>query len=133
MRVAARPAPGAAPVSLLDEGDQDVTIYPMIQTDGPDGEKVWRAAPDNQGVPILASVQPIGNDKPDEPSGGGQQVDTVYRVRPNRDESVPVGPWAGVGWDGRRWDVVGDPAVHSGSDSTAHRAFRIKARKAAGI
>lgn len=120
-------------MSLLDEGRDTVTVYPMIQTTGPDGEKVWRAAPDDQAVTILASVQPIGNDKPDELAAGGQQVDTVYRVRPNRDETVPVGPWAGVGWDGRRWDVVGEPALHNGSDTTAHRAFRIRARKAAGV
>lgn len=133
MRVAPRPAPEAAQVSLLDEGRDTVTIYPMIQTAGPDGEKVWRAAPDDQGVPILASVQPIGNDKPDELAAGGQQVETVYRVRPNRSETVPIGPWAGVEWAGRRWDVVGDPAQHNGSDTTAHTAFRIRARKASGV
>lgn len=120
-------------MSLLDEGHEEVTIYPMVETTGPDDEKIWRAAPDGQGVQIMASVQAIGNDKPDEPAGGGQQVETVYRVRPNRSETVPVGPWAGVGWDGRRWDVVGDPARHNGSDETAHRVFRIKARKPSGV
>lgn len=119
-------------MSLLDEGREDVTIYPMVETTGPDGEKVWRAAPDNQGVAIMASVQPIGNDKSDE-SASDQQANTVYRVRPNRDETVPVGPWAGVGWDGRRWDVVGEAATQNGSEATAHRAFRISARKAKGV
>lgn len=120
-------------MSVLDEGRETVIIYPMVETTGPDGEKVWRAAPDDQGVPIMASVQPIGNDKSDELAVSGQQAATVYRVRPNRDEVVPVGPWSGVGWDGRRWDVVGEPAVHNGSDATAHRAFRISARKAKGV
>lgn len=116
-------------MSLLDGGNELVVIFPMVETTDEDENTVWRASDD--GVPVTGSVQPIGNDKPDE-GATSQVVDTVYRFRPNRGETVPIGAWARIEWDGREWDVVGDPGRHNGSDATAHHTYRIKARKAAG-
>jgi hypothetical protein len=116
-------------VSLLDEGNELVVIYPMVETTDPEENSVWRAG--DVGVPVMGSVQPIGNDTSTE-GGTSQVVDTTYRFRPNRGETVPIGAWARVEWDGRTWDLVGDPGRHNGSDATAHRTYRIKARKAAG-
>lgn len=108
-------------MSLLDTGREVVTVYPMVKSTDPDGNEIW--GPSETGVDVRASVQPISSD---EAAVNGQQVSTVYRVRPVRSSPVPVGPWAKVVWDGREWDVVGEPARHNSSPATRRVTFQIR-------
>ncbi|WP_054050722.1 head-tail adaptor protein [Alloactinosynnema sp. L-07] len=115
-------------MSLLDGGRETVTIFAMVDTVDPDGNTVRK--PSATGVAVAASVQPIAST---EPAVAGQQTVTTYRVRCNRNQLVPVGPWAQVAWRGRDWDVDGEPARYTGSTATAHVAFRIRARVSAAV
>lgn len=112
-------------MSLLDSGTEQVLLYPTeVVIDGHDNEM---RRPAEVPVTVWCSVQPIAST---ELTVAGQQVITEYRARPNRDQVVPVGPWAKVAWDGRDWDVVAEPARRNSSEATAHMAFRIRARTA---
>jgi hypothetical protein len=118
-------------VSLLRRGNQTVTVFPMVEVPNPDGGTDWR--PSTTGVPVRASVQPVGRAPSDELAVAGQTSTSVYRVRPARGETVPNGRWARVEWRGRAWDLVDEPAEHTGSPRTAHTTFRIRARTAQGV
>ncbi len=118
-------------MSLLDGGRETVTIFPMVDTVDPDGNTVRK--PSATGVSVLASVQPITTSPSAEIAVAGQQTVTMYRVRCNRNELVPVGPWARVHWRGRDWDVFGEAARYTGSAATAHVSFRIQSRVSAAV
>jgi head-tail adaptor len=110
-------------VSLLDAGREEVTVFPQVSTVDPSGNTVFKPAV--TGVVVLASVQPISST---EPSVAGQETVATYRVRVNRRQAVPLGPWSKVLWDGRSWDLDGEPARYTGSAATEHVSFRIKSR-----
>lgn len=118
-----RRAPRAVSVSLLDNGRETVTVYPEVDVEDADGNKVKGPAAD--GISITCSVQPVRGEKD---VVLGQQTAEVYRVRPNRFETVPVGPWAKVAWAGVDWDVELPPLRNNGSDATRHVVFYIKSR-----
>lgn len=113
-------------MSLLDSGTEVVTIYPQVDGEDPDGNKV--SGPAATGTPVTCSVQPVRGEKD---TVLGQRTAEVYRVRPNRFEVVPVGPWAKVSWGGTDWDVELPPLRHNGSDATRHVVFFIKSRRGA--
>ncbi|GAU66663.1 hypothetical protein SSP35_03_03110 [Streptomyces sp. NBRC 110611] len=107
-------------MSLLDRGNETVTIYPQEQTTDDRGNVVWR--PSAIPVVVRCRIQP---EDPDEPTVAGQATTTTYRVIAR---DAPLGPWARVEWDGRTWDVVGEPRRYNGSSATRHIDALIRAR-----
>lgn len=105
-------------MSLLDTGTQLVTIFPQITDTDADGNP--RSRPADVGVTVRASVQPLSTQVNREDYRLGQEVRTRYRLRIDRRETVPVGPWAAVDWNGELWELNGDPDIHTGSPRTAH-------------
>lgn len=92
-------------VSILDEHNAIVTVYPQVLGADEYGNPQWK--PSETGVEVPAMVWPLSTD---EPGVNGQQVGEVCRMRPKRGAPCPAGPWAQVEYDGRRWEVDGQPA-----------------------
>ncbi|MGW3569071.1 phage head completion protein [Streptomyces sp. NPDC000941] len=107
-------------MSLLDNGNETITVYPQERTTDDRGNQVWR--PSTTPVWVRCRVQPVDAD---EPTVAGQTTVTTYRVIAR---DAPLGPWARVEWDGRTWDVVGEPRRYNGSPATRHIDALIRAR-----
>lgn len=107
-------------LSLLDLGPELITVYPSVWAQDEDGNFGWR--PGSTGHTVRAHVQPISST---EPVVNGQQVTTLVRVIARR---VPAGPWDRVDWDGRIWDVLGEPEQHGDSPATRHNSALMQAR-----
>lgn len=112
-----------AAVSLLDDGNETITVYPQERTTDDRGNEVWR--PSATPVYVRCRVQPVSAD---ELAVAGQATDTTYRVIAR---DAPLGPWARVEWVGRTWDVVGEPQRYNGSTATRHVDALIRARSMA--
>ncbi|NGO71452.1 phage head completion protein [Streptomyces boncukensis] len=106
-------------MSLLDTGNETITVYPQEQTTDDRGNTVWR--PSTTGVPVRCRVQPVDSDEPAVP---GQATETTYRVIAR---DAPLGPWVRVEWNGRTWDVIGEPRRYNGSPATRHIDALIRA------
>lgn len=114
-------------MSVLDRGNAELLVYPMVKATDPDGNEVWQPAADP--VTVRASLQPVTSA---DVLVSGQEVDTVYRVRPVRGTDVPLGAWDRIEWDGRSWDVIGDPTRRDASPRTRRTVFHIRTRTARG-
>lgn len=105
-------------MSLLDSGNELVTVFVEQATTDSDGNPVMEPAP--VGVDVIARVQPINNIASSESHALGQELNTRYRLRVSRQTDVPYGPWSAVEWRGDRYEVLGEPEIHSGSVRTRH-------------
>ncbi|MFE3220244.1 phage head completion protein [Streptomyces antimycoticus] len=99
-------------MSLLDNGNETISVYPQERSTDDRGNQVWH--PSTTPVRVRCRVQPVDAD---EPAVAGQASVTTYRVIAR---DAPLGPWARVEWDGRTWDVVGEPRRYNGSPATRH-------------
>lgn len=114
-------------MSILDRGNAEIVVYPEVEVTDEDGNVSRQASP--TGVPVQAMVwQYEGEVDTLQPLVVGQQVATIYRVRPVRSADVPVGPWSRVEWDGREWDVDGEPNPHRRGVGTRRLTFSMRAR-----
>lgn len=113
---------GVLALSLLDDGPDVITVYPSVWSADEDGNHAWR--PSGTGIVVRARVQPISST---EQAGTGQQVVTLVRVIAR---NVPAGPWDHVDYDGRTWDVLGEPDHRGDSLATAHTTLTMQARGA---
>lgn len=111
-------------MSLLDESNTIVRIYPQVLGTDSDGNPQYKPSPTPVDVPAM--VWPVSSD---EALVSGQQVGDLYRVRPKRGASFPAGPWSLVEWDGRTWDVVGDPLRHKRGKATQRTTMLIRTQK----
>ncbi|MGZ3140803.1 hypothetical protein ACVDFE_02120 [Lentzea chajnantorensis] len=108
-------------MSLLDQHNAAVVVYPQVLGTDPYGNPQWTPSPD--GVPVLAMVWPVSAQ---ELAGTGQQAGEVYRMRPKRGVPCPAGPWAQVEWDGRRWDVEGEPTRYARGRGTRRTVVTLR-------
>lgn len=116
-------------MSLLDDPRDYVILTPAIVAEdvlGNPGKLVPDPDPDNK-VPRWGRVQPSSSTMVD---ADGQVVSTFYVFR-CRD--FPAGVYSTCNWDGRDWDVQGEPARHNGSDTTKHATITFKARSREAI
>lgn len=107
-------------MSLLDDGPDLITIYLSIWAADGDGNYAWRTG--TVGVTARARVQPVSST---ELAVNGQQVATVARVIAR---NVPAGPWDRIDYDGRTWDLLGEPERRRDSPTTTHVTALIHAR-----
>lgn len=113
-------------VSLLDDRRHKVVFYPeKIETsDLGDPRKV----PDLENPMVLFGR--VGNPSSSEVGGTSQEVRTV---RVFRTREILAGAFAIAAWDGRIWDVVGEPDFHDGSDTTRHYTVSLAAQTARAV
>lgn len=107
-------------MSLLDNGPDLILVYPEV--DGTDGYNTPVRVPSDTPVEVQGRVQPVSVS---ETEATGQSVATVYRFI---GRTFPAGAFARVEWDGRQWDLLGEPQRHSGSPVTRHVTVLLKAR-----
>ncbi|WP_181448642.1 phage head completion protein [Nonomuraea aridisoli] len=107
-------------MSLLDGGPDEVLIYPEVVTLDERGNEV--RVPAETPVPARGRVQPVASS---EAAVAGQQVTTTYRFITR---NAPLGAWARVVWDGREWDLAGEPQWSRGSLRTRHVTALLQAR-----
>lgn len=111
-------------MSLLDTG-QVVTLYPDVEAADGDGNAVRR--------PGTVSVECVGRWQylvPSEDTSDGQQVRTTATFLTR---SFPAGFAGRVTFDGRDWDVIGEPTRSGLSPLTTHWTVRLSARSPRGV
>lgn len=104
-------------MSLLDQPTDTVTVVPVTATTDEYGTPIAGTP----GVPVKVScrVQPLVT-----LDQTGQATYAEYRIVAR---TFPRGPFSSVTWDGRTWEIVGEPQRHHGSPRTAHVSVDIKA------
>lgn len=113
-------------MSLLDRGNEIVTIYPEVQTVSKDGNTVSR--PSDTGVTARVSIQPISPGSPNDTDEQGVAAGSaLYRLRPLRGQHTALGKATQIEWNSKRYALVGDPIRYNGSSRTAHVEYRIMA------
>lgn len=107
-------------MSLLDRGPDVVQVWPEVAGVDDDGNPM--RVPAANPVTLWMRVQPVSAE---EAATLGQGTSTIYRAT-GRD--FPGGAFARVAWDGRDWDVLGEPLRYNGSPRTRHVSVLLKAR-----
>jgi hypothetical protein len=111
-------------MGLLDDQYSTVTLIPEIVAEDSQGNPGMRV-PD----PDLENRQTITgrvqSSSSVEPTADGQRVVTFHRLLCRE---FPAGAWARVIWEGREFDVDGEPIRHDDSDMTAHDTVALRAR-----
>lgn len=111
-------------MSLLDGGPDELLVYPEVEKD--DGYGGTIRVPGPTPVTVRGRVQPIGTQLlGTEDSRDGQELDTRWRFI---GRTFPTGPWGKVVFDGREWDLDGEPKRHAGSTRTRHVTVTLRAR-----
>lgn len=103
----------------LSTGPDTVQVYVEVETTDAYGNKVRRAS--DVPVTLRGYCQPS---TAEESQDLGQSVGTTYRFI---SKTFPGGAFARVEWDGRLWDVIGEPRRHRRGH---HVTTYIKARGA---
>lgn len=99
-------------MSLLDDGPDQAIVYPQVAGVDDQGNPVM--VPDSVGVLVHCRIAPFNST---DVVTAGQATDTVYKLVARK---APLGAWALVKWDGRDWDLLGEPLWYRGSPRTAH-------------
>lgn len=105
-------------MSLLD-GPDVITLYPeVLGTDG-DGNRL--RVPGVTPVTVRGRMQRL-------PHRTGTLVQAAATVRVFLCRSFPAGEWSRVEYQGRTWDVEGEPEPHGLSQTTTHVRVLLRAR-----
>lgn len=107
-------------VSLLDDARDTLLVWPEVAGTDADGNPVFTPAADP--VSVSGRMDPV---TADEDATTGQAVITTYRFL---SRTFPGGPFARVQWEGRTWDVVGEPQRRRGSEATRHVVVLLRSR-----
>jgi hypothetical protein len=112
-------------VSLLGSG-QTVLAFPDVIGADADGNPGQRR-PGTESVPVVGRWQ---YEAPAEDTSEGQQVITRAKFLAR---NWPTGFAGRVTYDGREWDVIGEPTRSGLSPATRHTVVRLVARSARPI
>lgn len=108
-------------MSLLDWGNETVTLFPQVRTEDEDGNPILRTAA--EGIDVQARVQPQSS----EQAGTiGYGTEESYRLRLARGSDPGLGIGSEVSWRGMRWEIHGFPRRHSGSPRTRRLVYYIR-------
>jgi len=116
-------------VSLLDKGRETVILYNEETYTDPDGNASRRAGTTpvtitNVVVQLLA--QSGTSARRTEDNNEGFDSEQVYRMRPPRSFTTPIGMHAKIVWRGVEWSVFGKGRRYNGSNRTAHIDYIIR-------
>lgn len=115
-------------MSLLDDTRDEVVLIPEIQSTDDLDNPVRVPDPDeDHWVTLHGRVQPSSST---EDVRDGQRVGTFYTFLCRE---FPAGAFARCVWNGRTWDVDGEPMRHNGSDTTRHATITFRARTAEAV
>lgn len=108
-------------MSLLSHSTDTLRVY--VEVDGTDSDGNVTREPDAEPTTVVGRVQPV---RADEEVAAGQVTRTIYRFI---GRVWPSGPFARIEWDGRDWDIVGEPLWSRGSEATRHVVVLLTARE----
>jgi hypothetical protein len=108
-------------VSLLDSGNQTVTVFLEETFTDPDGNVLTR--PSKSGVRARARIQPVNST---EDNAQGFDTTGTYTLRFPRSFRHKLGAQSQLDWLGERWVVYGEVARYTNSPATAHDTYVIK-------
>jgi hypothetical protein len=115
-------------MSLLDGGNQSVTIFPEEVITDIDGNIQTR--PSKVGVPAVARIQPLGasgtSARRAEQDNEGFESEKWYSFRLPRRYQCHMGAQAQVEWMGKRFAVHGDATIYTSSPRTAHVTYTLR-------
>lgn len=108
-------------VSLLQSGPHEVLVFPEVEVLDDAGDPIRVPSP----VPIAVAtyVQALSATE-----AADLDVDPRTTRYFNTAQALPAGAWARVEWDGRAWDVLGEPQRIGRTHRTAHTHVVISAR-----
>ncbi len=106
-------------MSLLD-GPHVVQVY--VEVDDVDDDQNPVRVPGDEPVACRGRMQPAGAE---ESAAVGVELTTLYRFITR---SFPAGASGRVSFDGRDWDVVGEPMRRRDSATTSHDTVLLRAR-----
>lgn len=109
-------------MSVVDRGRETVLVYPEVEIIDGRGNVGQRGPSDTPVTLRRCWVRPA---TAEESAVLGEQILTVYKVLTR---TAPAGAWSRVVWDGRDWDVVGEPLRHLGIPALDHVVVFIRAR-----
>ncbi|WP_190821965.1 hypothetical protein [Saccharopolyspora pogona] len=116
-------------MSLLDRGNEMVTIYPEIATTDRDGNTITKADFDNP-VTAWVRIQPAAQSgtsaRRAEQDNEGYESEETYKLRFARGQEFEPGAQAQLDWAGRRWSFYGYPQRFNGSAQTRRLEFTIR-------
>lgn len=108
-------------MSLLDWGNETVTLYPQIHTTDEDGNPILAVS--SEGIDVQARVNPRTMDESGET---GYVTEENYRLRIARGSDPGLGIGAELVWRGSRWQIHAFPRHHSGSPRTRRLTYSIR-------
>lgn len=115
-------------MSLLDRGNEWVTVYPEETTTDVDGNTITR--PSSTGIPVLARIdiqnQSGTSSRRAEQDNEGFETEAVYSIRFPRSFQTELGAQSQIEWRGKRFVVFGDARIHNRSARTAHLSYVMK-------
>jgi hypothetical protein len=111
-------------MSLLDDRYTTVILIPEIAAEDSQGNPGMRV-PDPNPAHHKKITGRVQSSSSTEPTVDGQRVLTFHRLLCRE---FPAGAWARVKWNGREFDVDGEPIRHDDSDTTAHDTVALRAR-----
>lgn len=118
-------------MSLLDAGNQPVTIFPEEETTDADDNILTR--PSATGIETFARIDLMNQSgtsaRRSEQDNEGFESEESYSLRPTRAftaEHGLLGAQSQVEWRGVRWALFGMPRFYSRSPATAHVTYSIK-------
>lgn len=107
-------------MSILDDGPDELLVWHQVESLDADGNPVL--APGRSPVRVRGLMQPVESA---QDLTAGQELLTTYRFS---SRTFPAGPASRVRWDGRDWDVMGEPLRRGSSEATAHITVLLRAR-----
>jgi hypothetical protein len=116
-------------MSLLDKGNETVTLYVEEVVTDSDGNTITR--PSGDGVELVVNIQALPQSgtsaRRAENAEEGFLTEQTYRLRFLRNaEVVPVGSQARIEWRDQYWAIFGDEDYYNGSRRTRHRLYHIR-------
>lgn len=108
-------------LSLLDWGNETVTVYPAEETTDSDGNPIVQPA--STGITVQARVQPITTGETRE---HGYNTMEQYRLKIARGQDPVLGIGTRVEWNGKTWYLRGLPRKHTGSSRTRRLDYVIQ-------
>lgn len=97
-------------------------VQPVTSVDQLDDYGNRVRVPGTPGAPVPAYVQPL---EPSEDITDGQVRETRYRVFV-RPEAAGLDAWSHVVWEGREYELVGDPRRHDSPAGLHHYVLYVR-------
>ena len=116
-------------MSLLDRGNETVTIQPPTYVEDEDGNLMPTYNPANESVArvrLQPSAQSGTSARRAEQDNEGFESEQLYALRFVRGQEITLDPLTKVIWEGKTWHIFGYPRKYNGSSRTHRLEYLIR-------